>query len=64
MKIEDEKATGFEQMEVWQDAINLAVSIYKITSSFPKSEIYSTTNQMRRASSSISANIARRLWPL
>jgi len=58
MKIEDEKIAGFEQMEVWQDAINLAVSIYKITSSFPKSEIYSTTNQMRRASSSISANIA------
>lgn len=49
---------GFEQLEVWQKAIDLAVQIYKTTNSFPKSEIYSLTNQMHRASSSISANIA------
>lgn len=53
-----EKTEGFEQLEIWQKAIDLAVLIYKITNSFPKSEIYSLTNQMRRASSSISANIA------
>ncbi len=53
-----DKTEGFEQLEVWQQAIDLAVSIYKITDSFPKSEIYSLTNQMRRASSSVSANIA------
>ncbi len=58
MIIEDRKTEGFEQMEVWQDSIDLAVNIYKITSSFPKSEIYSITNQMRRASSSVSANLA------
>lgn len=49
---------GFEQFEVWQKAIDLAVSIYKTTDAFPKTEIYSLTNQMRRASSSVSANIA------
>ncbi|MGB2787627.1 MAG: four helix bundle protein [Candidatus Saccharimonadaceae bacterium] len=53
-----ENTDGFEQFEVWQKAIDLAVSIYKLTDNFPKSEIYSLTNQMRRASSSISANIA------
>lgn len=53
-----EKTEGFEQFEVWQFAIDLAVDIYKLTDLFPKSEIYSLTNQMRRASSSVSANIA------
>jgi four helix bundle protein len=53
-----ESTQGFEQLEVWQKAIDLAVQIYRTTDSFPKSEIYSLTNQMRRASSSISANIA------
>lgn len=52
------KTEGFEQLEVWQYSIDLAVNIYKLTSQFPKSEIYSLTNQMRRASSSVSANIA------
>lgn len=53
-----ESTQGFEQLEVWQKAIDLAVQIYRTTDSFPKSEIYSLTNQMRRASSSVSANIA------
>jgi len=53
-----EKTNGFEDLEIWQYAIDFAVSIYKITGTFPKSEIYSLTNQMRRASSSVSANIA------
>jgi len=53
-----EKTEGFEQLEVWEKSIDIAVDIYKLTNSFPKSEIYSLANQMRRASSSISANIA------
>jgi len=53
-----EKTEGFEQLEVWERSIDIAVDIYKLTNSFPKSEIYSLINQMRRASSSISANIA------
>ena len=50
--------TRFEDLEAWQRALELSVSIYTVTKSFPKSEIYSLTNQMQRASSSISANIA------
>ncbi len=53
-----EKTDGFEQLEIWQKAIDLAVIIYRLTDKFPKSEVYSLTNQMRRASSSVSANIA------
>ena len=53
-----EKITRFEDMTVWQDAQSFAVAIYKATSSFPKSELYGLTSQMRRASSSVSANIA------
>jgi len=34
------------------------LEIYKITSKFPKTEIFALTNQMRRASVSISSNIA------
>ncbi|NCU30899.1 four helix bundle protein [Candidatus Saccharibacteria bacterium] len=49
---------SFEDLEAWKIAIDISVMTYKITASFPKSEIYSLTNQMRRASSSISANIA------
>lgn len=45
-------------MRVWQDAQDFAVSIYAITKHFPDQERYALTDQMRRASSSISANIA------
>lgn len=48
----------FESLEIWQFAINYGVSLYKITSKFPKDELYSLTNQMRRAVVSISSNIA------
>ena len=49
---------SFKQLTVWQKARDLAVLIYKITESFPKSELYGLTNQMRRAVVSISSNIA------
>lgn len=49
---------GFEKLEVWQNSIELAINIYKLTKEFPKIELYSLTDQFRRASSSIPANIA------
>lgn len=45
-------------MKVWQRSIELVKEIYKITSQFPKTEIYGLTTQMRRASVSIPSNIA------
>lgn len=52
------KISRFEDMTVWQDSQDFAVRIYELTKAFPKEEMYTLTNQMRRSSSSISANIA------
>ena len=48
----------FENLEAWQLSQELAVQVYEVTKLFPKDEIFGITNQLRRASSSISANIA------
>jgi four helix bundle protein len=45
-------------LKVWQAAIELAVECYKMTAKFPKEEIYGLTSQIRRAATSIAANIA------
>ena len=43
---------------VWRKAMDLVVLVYKATESFPKHELYGLTSQIRRAASSIPANIA------
>ena len=43
---------------VWQESVELAVLVHRVTESFPKSETYGLTSQIRRAASSVSANIA------
>ena len=48
----------FRQLAVWEKAHKLAVAIYHATKTFPKDEIYGMISQLRRASTSISANIA------
>ena len=48
----------FEKLDVWQNARLLNKNIYLITQLFPKNEIYGLTNQLQRASISISSNIA------
>ena len=50
--------TSFKDLIVWQKSRDLAVSMYRITDDFPKSELYGLTSQMRRATISISSNIA------
>jgi len=47
-----------KDLNVWQNSIQLVKHIYGITSSFPSSEIYGLTSQMRRAALSILSNIA------
>lgn len=49
---------SYQDLDVWQRAMNLAESIYTITATFPKSEMFGLTNQIRRAASSVPANIA------
>jgi four helix bundle protein len=49
---------NFRELKVWEKAHLLTIDVYRITATFPKEEIYGLTSQIRRASSSISANIA------
>ena len=49
---------NFEKLEVYQDAVDYANRVYVISKGFPKDEIFGITNQIRRASVSIPANIA------
>ncbi|MCK6648926.1 MAG: four helix bundle protein [Bacteroidia bacterium] len=53
-----EKTNTFKNLIVWQKAHELVLNIYKETKKFPKDEVYALTNQLRRASISIAANIA------
>jgi four helix bundle protein len=48
----------FRELKVWEKAHQLALEIYKATSTFPKEERYGLTSQMRRATVSIPADIA------
>ena len=43
---------------VWDKAMNLVSEVYRLTSDFPKEEIYGLTNQMRRCAVSVPSNIA------
>ncbi|MCZ8283965.1 MAG: four helix bundle protein, partial [Bacteroidia bacterium] len=47
------KINSFEDLLVWQKAIEISVEVYKITARFPREEIFGITSQVRRASNSI-----------
>ncbi|NQE05582.1 hypothetical protein C5S32_06895 [ANME-1 cluster archaeon GoMg1] len=47
-----------KDLDAWKKSMDLEDSIYKITKSFPNEELYSLTNQMRRAAISVPSNIA------
>jgi four helix bundle protein len=51
-------AKTFKDLRVWQNAIELAMEVFQITKSFPPDERYSMTDQIRRASRSVAANIS------
>jgi four helix bundle protein len=51
-------AQKFEDLVVWQRAIELTLCIYKLTRSLPKDELYGLVSQLRRASISVASNIA------
>ena len=51
-------ARTYRELHAWQGAMALAGSVYRITSTFPKSELCSLTSQMRRAAVSVPSNIA------
>ena len=49
---------SYRDLVVWQQAMDLAVSIYRTTKAWPKEELYGLTTQLRRAATSVPANIA------
>jgi four helix bundle protein len=48
----------YADLIAWQKAMDLAVSIYRLTESLPKEELYGLRSQLRRAGISIPSNIA------
>jgi four helix bundle protein len=49
---------NFRKLKVWEKAHQLTLAMYKVTSDFPKEELYGLTSQIRRSCSSIPTNIA------
>ncbi len=47
----------FRKIKAWQLADDLAVAVYEASKAFPREEIYGITSQIRRAASSVAANI-------
>jgi four helix bundle protein len=47
----------FRKIKAWMLADDLAVAVYEVSKSFPREEIYGITSQIRRAASSVAANI-------
>lgn len=51
-------AKNYKELNVWQKAMDIAVSIYRLTLTFPKDELFGLVSQIRRAAVSIASNIA------
>jgi four helix bundle protein len=49
---------SYRDLRVWQDAMTLAELCYQSTACFPREEMFGQTAQIRRAASSVAANIA------
>jgi four helix bundle protein len=52
------RVKDFRELKVWQKAHELTLAVYRITATFPREELYGLTSQLRRACSSIAANLA------
>ena len=52
------RINSYRDLLVWQQAMDLAVEIYRVTRAWPKEELYGLASQVRRAASSVPANIA------
>jgi four helix bundle protein len=56
--VEDERIESYRDLRVWKEAMDLAVQCYAGTKGFPKEETFGLVAQIRRAASSVPANIA------
>ncbi|MBL7078088.1 four helix bundle protein [Candidatus Shapirobacteria bacterium] len=53
-----DKINNFSDLDAWKINHRLVLDVYKTTKDFPKDERYGIINQLRRAASSITANVA------
>jgi four helix bundle protein len=49
---------NYKDLKVWEKAHQFTLGVYRVSKSFPREEIYGLTSQLRRAASSIPANIS------
>ena len=58
---------GYSDLDVFKKAYQLSMEIFEMTKTFPKEEIYSLTDQIRRSSRSVCTNIGegyrKRVYP-
>jgi four helix bundle protein len=49
---------SYRELDVWKKAHELTLFVFKITETFPRSDLYGIVSQVRRSSSAVAANIA------
>lgn len=49
---------NFRKLDIWLDGVELADTVYSLTDSFPRPEVYGLASQMQRAAVSVPSNIA------
>jgi len=49
---------NYKELNVWKESKDFSIYIYKLTKSFPKTEIYGITSQINRSAVSIPSNVA------
>ena len=61
MRVESRESSdvkSYRDLQVWKKAMDFVQAVYSATQTFPKEELYSLTNQIRRSAVSIPSNIA------
>jgi four helix bundle protein len=53
-----DKIITFKDLNTWKEGYKLVMMIYKITEKFPRKELFSLTDQIRRSAVSITSNVA------
>lgn len=49
---------SFRDLKIWQEGHALALQVYRVSTRFPREEMYGLTSQLRRAAASVPANLA------
>ncbi len=58
MQDSEKTLSGYENLHVWQQSMDLVVEVYELVKTFPREELYALTDQIKRSAVSIPSNIA------